>query len=126
MRKVTYTAFVAFWASILTLVLVDYLQPATAKTTDDLPAITAAELAAHASEDDCWMAIEGKVYDVTEYVPGHPTPPAVVTVWCGRDATEGMRTKGYGRDHSPAAWAELEDYLVGRLEVPNETVSTDE
>lgn len=115
MRKVTYSAFVAFWASTLTLLFVDYLQPETAGATDDLPAITLAELAKHASEDDCWMAIEGKVYDLTEYIPRHPTPPAVVTAWCGKEATTGMRTKGYGRDHSPAAWAELEEYLVGSL-----------
>lgn len=115
MRKVTYTAFVAFWASTLTLIFVNHLQPEVAQATDDLPVITAAELAAHASENDCWMAIDGKVYDLTEYIPLHPTPPAVITGWCGREATEGMRTKGYGRDHSPAAWAELEDYVIGRL-----------
>lgn len=115
MRKVTYTAFVAFWASALTLVLINYLQPDVAAATDDLPIVTPADLAEHASENDCWMAIEGKVYDVTEYIPLHPTQPDVLNAWCGKEATEGMRTKGYGRDHSPAAWAQLEEYVVGRL-----------
>lgn len=115
MRKVTYTAFVAFWASALTLLVVNYLQPESAEATDDLPVVTLAELAMHASESDCWMAIGGTVYDLTEYIPDHPTPPAIITAWCGKEATEGMRTKGYGRDHSPAAWAQLEDYVVGRL-----------
>lgn len=115
MRKVTYTAFIAFWASALTLIFVSYLQPEAAQATDDLAAVTAAEVAEHAGENDCWMAIDGKVYDLTEYIPYHPTPPVVMTGWCGKEATEGMRTKGYGRDHSPAAWAQLEDYVVGRL-----------
>lgn len=43
----------------------------------------------------------------------HPTPRSVVEPWCGREATDGMRTKGLGRDHSPAAWALKEDYRIG-------------
>jgi len=59
--------------------------------------------------------IEGKVYDISAYIPEHPTPASVLTSWCGKEATEGMRTKGYGRDHSPTAWRMLDDYLVGDL-----------
>lgn len=115
MRKLTYTAFVAFWASVLTLVFAHYLQPASADHKDKLPAYTLEQLAEHDSEEDCWMAIDGKVYDLTGYIPLHPTPPAVLAPWCGKESTEGMRTKGYGRDHSAAAWAELEQFLVGTL-----------
>ena len=61
------------------------------------------------------MAIEGYVYDFTSYIPHHPTPAAILTPWCGREATEGMRTKGYGRDHTPAAWSMMSEYLVGVL-----------
>jgi cytochrome b involved in lipid metabolism len=115
MRKLTYTAFIAFWASALTLIFVHQLQPASADHSEEASSYTLEQLAEHGSEQDCWMAIDGKVYDLTEYLPLHPTPPVVLIPWCGRDATEGMRTKGYGRDHSPAAWAELEQYLVGTL-----------
>lgn len=118
--KLTFTAFVAFWASVATLLALSALTPASVaeqgvaeEPTDSLPEIDAATLAQHGSLDDCWMAIEGKVYDLTNYVPQHPTPPFVIEPWCGREATEGMRTKGYGRDHSPTAWAMLEPYQVG-------------
>jgi cytochrome b involved in lipid metabolism len=80
-----------------------------------LPTYTLEDIAAHASEDSCWMAIEGKVYDVTDHIPTHPAPPEIIVPWCGREATEGMQTKGYGEEHSEVAWDMLEDYLIGTL-----------
>lgn len=117
MKKFCYSAFVAFWSSIATLLALQ------AVATDEAPAVADADasvisleaLAAHNSETDCWMAIEGKVYDLTDYLPKHPTPASMLLPWCGKEATEGMRTKGYGRDHSPMAWEMLEAYEVGTL-----------
>ncbi len=82
---------------------------------DDLPSFTLEEVANHATLDDCWMAIRGNVYDFSNYIPMHPTPPQLMESWCGEEATEGMETKGYGSDHSPEAWAMMEDYLIGTL-----------
>jgi len=117
MKKITYTVFVAFWASVLTLLSVYWLGPAPAD--GDGAAIhdahTLEQVGMHAAVDDCWVAIEGNVYDLGNYIPQHPTPPSVIGAWCGRDATEGMRTKNYGRDHSAQAWAQLEKYLIGEL-----------
>jgi len=97
-----------------TLLSVSVLSPAPQATAQDaLPVISAEELAAHDKPEDCWMAIEGKVYDFTAYLPSHPAPPVVINTWCGKEASEGMRTKGYGRDHSPAAWALMDAYLLG-------------
>ncbi len=116
MKKIVFAAFIAFWASIGTMVALQAMAPDhSAPAKDELPSYTLTEVARHNSLEDCWMAIEGKVYDFTDYVPEHPTPPTVMEPWCGREATEGMRTKGYGRDHSPAAWAMMEPYLIGRL-----------
>lgn len=116
MRKLTFAAFVAFWASAVTLIATAELAPEPGEAGDELPAYTLTEVAEHDAEDSCWMAIEGRVYDLTEYLPLHPTPMSVVLPWCGEEATEGMRTKGYGNDHSPAAWGMLDDYLIGELE----------
>jgi cytochrome b involved in lipid metabolism len=38
----------------------------------DARTISASELAKHKAEDDCWIAIHGKVYNVTEYLLDHP------------------------------------------------------
>jgi len=114
--RLTFAAFVAFWSSILTLAaLVTLSPPVVAKEPGRQRQITLSEVEQHASLEDCWMAIEGGVYDLTDYIPRHPTPPKLLASWCGTDATEGMRTKGYGRDHSEAAWAMLEEYRIGTL-----------
>lgn len=116
MRTLTLAACVAFWSVIVTLLAVAALSPAPpAVAQEEVAVISDEELARHDQPEDCWMAIEGKVYDFTTHIAEHPTPPAVMLSWCGKEATEGMRTKGYGRDHSPAAWAMMADYLVGRL-----------
>jgi len=114
-RRLTYTAFVAFWACVMTLLVTDRLVSTSPNEALALPEYTLAQVAEHASDADCWMAIEGKVYDLSTYLPQHPAPPSVITSWCGKEATEGMRTKGYGRDHSQAGWALLEQFLIGEL-----------
>lgn len=116
MKTTAFAAFVAFWSAIGTLLSVAALLPTPSATAQEAAAvITLEELAAHDQAEDCWMAIEGKVYDFSAYLPTHPAPPVVMTPYCGKEATEGMRTKGYGRDHSPAAWAMMDEYLVGTL-----------
>ncbi|WP_157960358.1 cytochrome b5 domain-containing protein [Marinimicrobium alkaliphilum] len=117
MKKTVFAAFIAFWSSIGTLVLVGSLSAhAVSEAEGELSTYTLEQVAEHNTLGSCWMVIEGKVYDFTGYIPRHPTPPVVMEGWCGREATEGMRTKGYGRDHSPAAWGLMEDYLIGELE----------
>lgn len=116
MKKIVFAAFIAFWASAATVALLHALAPSPHPGAEnDLPEYTLDDVAEHDSLDSCWMAIEGKVYDFTDYIPDHPTPPSVMEAWCGREATEGMRTKGIGRDHSPAAWAMMRPYLIGVL-----------
>ncbi len=48
--------------------------------------ITSEELATHATREDCWLAIEGTVYDVTKFIPMHPGKDNIV-IGCGKDAT---------------------------------------
>ncbi|MBN1237003.1 MAG: cytochrome b5 domain-containing protein [Gammaproteobacteria bacterium] len=111
-----YTAFVAFCASVATLLAVGMLAPDAPDDVPQEPArYTLEDVARHAGEDSCWIAVEGRVYDVTGYLPLHPTSPTVLLEWCGSEATKGMRTKGYGRDHSPGAWAALAEYEIGAL-----------
>lgn len=84
--------------------------------------ITPAELARHSRSDDCWLAIDGAVYDLSAYGPLHPAEPEVLNAWCGREASEAYRTKGYadgGRPHSARADAMLPRYRIGTLAPAN-------
>lgn len=73
------------------------------------------EVAKHATDKDCWMAIGGQIYDLTKYLPQHPSDPAVLVQWCGKEATEAYRTKTKGRPHSPYADQLLPNYRIGVL-----------
>lgn len=76
---------------------------------------TLAEVARHATPADCWMAIDGGVYDFSAYLPRHPSDPGLIEPWCGREASEAYRTKTRGRPHSQRATAMMADYRVGTL-----------
>lgn len=72
-------------------------------------------VAEHNQADDCWMVIDGSVYDFTLYLPKHPAPPALMLYWCGKEATQAFRTKTRGRSHSPYATQLLPQYRIGEL-----------
>jgi cytochrome-b5 reductase len=50
--------------------------------------VTVAELAAHDKLDDAWMALRGKVYNITEYIKYHPGGVSELMRGVGRDATD--------------------------------------
>ncbi|KAJ3106740.1 hypothetical protein HDU97_005666 [Phlyctochytrium planicorne] len=46
------------------------------------------EIAQHKKRDDIWMAISGKVYNITHYMKFHPGGPTQLMRGAGKDATE--------------------------------------
>lgn len=72
------------------------------------------EIARHATSSDCWMAIDGNIYDVTAYVASgqHPGGDAILK-GCGKDAT--------GSFNSVAAHEQaknlLTQYYIGDLSI---------
>merc|ERR1712086_267110 len=61
--------------------------------------VSKAELAKHTSRDDCWVAIHGKVYDVTQFLSMHPGGVGTLLKAAGKDSTELFVRVG----HQPAA-----------------------
>lgn len=118
LNKIAYTALVAFASAILTLLASDLLSPRSPETgavAGSLRLIGAAELAEHDRRDSCWKAIDGKVYDVTRYLPEHPGGAAVPLAWCGKEASAAWRNKRPGQAHGPSAALLLQNYLIGQL-----------
>ena len=115
MKQLAFAAFTAFWAVVATMLAMSLLVPAATTAQEEGTVYTLEEVAEHDNAEDCWMVIEGNVYDFTDYMPNHPAPPVVMVGWCGREATEGMTTKGYGNNHSDAAWEMMAPYQVGVL-----------
>lgn len=77
------------------------------------------QVAEHDRPEDCWMAIDSGVYDLTPYLPQHPTNPRVISAWCGKEASHAFATKGSNRPHSAYAHALLEKYRIGVLSSAN-------
>lgn len=71
--------------------------------------ISVAELKKHSKPENAWVAINGKVYDVSNW-NAHPGGRVVYTA-AGGDATDSFRAF-----HSGAAHAMLEDHLIGELD----------
>lgn len=82
----------------------------TTQTTTDTQSITLATIAQHAIASNCWMAIDGSVYDVTDYVPRHPNRDIVMG--CGKDATALF---GSVPVHRRMATMLLHQYKIGTL-----------
>ncbi len=66
---------------------IDGLQPIPANTTADKTTYTLADIAKHSNQSDCWFAINGKVLDVTTFIPMHPGGNVIVD-GCGKDASD--------------------------------------
>ena len=62
--------------------------PESASDAPPLRAISAQELGQHNSASDCWIALHGKVYDVTDFLDEHPAGPDSLLRSAGADATD--------------------------------------
>jgi fatty acid desaturase/predicted heme/steroid binding protein len=69
------------------------------------------EFCKHNVESDCWMAVRGRVYDVTSWIPKHPGGVDTITLNGGRDATQIFESY-----HPIKAFPVLEKYYIGELD----------
>ena len=49
------------------------------------------ELASHNTDDDCWVAIHGVVYDLTAFAEEHPAGPESILELAGQDGTDAFK-----------------------------------
>ena len=71
---------------------------------------TRAEVAKHNTRDDCWLIIDGKVYDVTSYIDQHPGEDSILND-AGGDASAGF----HGEQHPDSVHEMIPSFYVGDL-----------
>ena len=81
---------------------------------------SAAQVAAHNKADDCWLIIDGKVFDVTAYVGMHPGGEAI-HAHAGQDVTKGF----HGPQHPVGVFDLVGEYEIGRLAAAGEEGAAD-
>ncbi|GAV70689.1 Cyt-b5 domain-containing protein [Cephalotus follicularis] len=79
---------------------------------------TLAEVSEHNNRKDCWLVIEGKVYNVTKFLEDHPGGDEVLLSATGKDATDDFEDVG----HSSSARAMMDEFYVG--EIDSSTIPT--
>lgn len=79
---------------------------------------TADEVARHDNIDDLWVVMNGKVYDLTQFVNEHPGGEEVLLLSAGKDATDCFDSIG----HSDEAKLRRKIYEIGVL-AEGETMS---
>ena len=76
--------------------------------SDNGDCISLEELARHNTADDCWIALHGNVYDLTEYANRHPGGAGIVRVLAGTDGTT-----EFEKFHSESYLLSIQGDMVG-------------
>ncbi|KAG7979085.1 hypothetical protein I3843_05G112600 [Carya illinoinensis] len=79
---------------------------------------TMQETSQHNSKEDCWVVIDGKVYDVSSYLDEHPGGDDVVLAATGKDATDDFEDAG----HSESAKELMETFCIGELDASSPVI----
>ncbi|MFA6096209.1 MAG: cytochrome b5 domain-containing protein [Candidatus Paceibacterota bacterium] len=75
--------------------------------------IDPANMAKHNAPGDCWLAINNKVYNVTNFLSRHSGGASAITPYCGKDATAAFS----GKPHPGSDLAALSAYYIGDIGV---------
>ena len=86
--------------------------PTPAPTTPAPTSYTMAQVALHSSRSSYWTAIDGQVYDLTQWISEHPGGQQAILGLCGKDGTAEFDYQ-HGGQSRPAR--ELASFLLGPL-----------
>ena len=76
---------------------------------------TMADVQSHNAESSCWSAVNGKVYDLTNWINQHPGGPEKITQICGIDGSQGFNGQHGGQ---PEPESMLQEFYIGDLQTP--------
>lgn len=97
-------------------------QDLSGKGNKPIRKISMKELSEHKTKYDCWIAYNGRVYNVSPYLPYHPGGEDIILQWGGKDCT-----KVFNKFH---AWVNCDSMLgkcyLGPLGIDQESVAEDD
>lgn len=103
---------------ILPLLLMLLLGQGRAQAEED-QVFTRDAVSKHNVKTDCWIIIDGSVYDITAALKDHLRYKYELDPWCGKEATQAWETKdGKGKAHSRKAQLMLKNLHRGRVASP--------
>jgi predicted heme/steroid binding protein len=82
----------------------------TVEGDPDEPVFTEKEVAEHSTRDDCWLILDGGVYDVTTYIDQH-VGGDVIFKNAGRDNTE----RFHAEQHEAKTFQIVKQYRIGKI-----------
>lgn len=128
-RKIVGISLFIFWAVVTAVIVTGFFlykkDPVKPDPASLLPngsgsiVLNAQEISKHTSHSDCWITIDNKVYNITNYLGAHPGGASIIVSYCGKDGTQAFQ----GLPHSSYAGTLLNNYYIGDL---NQTTSTEQ
>jgi cytochrome b involved in lipid metabolism len=86
--------------------------PTPTPTETAVAGFTMAEVRQNNTASSCWVAVNGRVFDLTPWIPKHPGREGPILALCGTDGTTSFNSR-HGGQSSPTAT--LESYDIGPL-----------
>lgn len=77
-----------------------------------LPTILQSDVASRNTEKSCYVTLGDKVYDVTDFLEGHPGGGELILEYGGKDVTEILKDE-ISHTHSDSAYEMLDELLIG-------------
>ena len=79
------------------------------------------EIAEHNTTESCWIAIDGKVYDISKFLYEHPGGDEIIFDLAGQNATEYFEDIG----HSDEAFKILKKLYIGDVDKDSKPVAVE-
>jgi len=84
--------------------------PSLEKRRSFCQTFSAEEVARHNTQNDCWIILNGKVYDITNFFNMHPGGKRALLNFAGKDASANIEF------HSPLMMKQAKAFYIGDLE----------
>ncbi len=106
------TGFFITKANTTKLTYQNNITPSASPTQNSLGTHSLSDLNSHDTPSSCWSAINGKVYDLTQWIHQHPGGSEQIITICGKDGSAAFNAQHQGQ-RRPAN--ELTQFYIGDL-----------